>query len=105
MRRAIEPRLEPVYDHLNPPGKEDGFYADLAGPPPKTILDMGCGTGRYCLQAGGYGGRRRYLRFIDQTELSRHLEDAGLTRQVWYGNWDKSAVSAASPELIVVCQP
>ena len=47
MRRAIEPRLEPVYDHLNPPGKEDGFYADLAGPLPKTILDMGCGTGRY----------------------------------------------------------
>ena len=42
---------------------------------------------------------------MDRAELSRHLEDAGLTRQVWYGNWDKSAVSAASPELIVVCQP
>ncbi|TMJ43329.1 MAG: class I SAM-dependent methyltransferase [Alphaproteobacteria bacterium] len=46
----VDPRLAAVYDHLNPPGKEDGFYAALAGAPPSIILDMGCGTGRFACQ-------------------------------------------------------
>jgi ubiquinone/menaquinone biosynthesis C-methylase UbiE len=238
----VEPRLAAVYDHLNPPGKEDAFYADLAGTPPKTILDMGCGTGRFVcklamlghhvtgadpaaamleIARGREGGhqvtwvasdaagldlatrfdliimtghafqtllgdteigaalrafarhlaprgklafetrnpqRREWetwipdlsretvrlpdgssvevhndirpiagelityethfrfgpddtavgvdtLRFMDQARLTRHLMDAGLTSLTWYGEWDGSAVSSSSPELIVVCQP
>ena len=53
----VDPRLAAVYDHLNPPGKEDGFYAALAGAPPSIILDMGCGTGRFACQLAKLGHR------------------------------------------------
>jgi SAM-dependent methyltransferase len=235
------PRLTAVYDSLNPPGEAERFYADLAGAPPKTILDMGCGTGRFACQLAALGHRvtgadpagamldiarerpagdrvvwvqsdaaglsltarfdlivmtghafqkligtdeikaalsafarhlapggrlafetrnpeRREweewtpersretvrladgasvelhndirsvagelvtyethvsfgpgdkvvgadtLRFVSQSDLGRHLEDAGLDKQIWYGNWDKSPVGPHGPELIVVCQ-
>lgn len=39
------PRLAAVYDALNPPGADTAFYLDLAGMRPRTVLDMGCGTG------------------------------------------------------------
>jgi hypothetical protein len=32
------------------------------------------------------------LRFMGETELARHLADAGFARQNWYGNWDRSPV-------------
>ncbi|KQU72990.1 hypothetical protein ASC75_04825 [Aminobacter sp. DSM 101952] len=38
-------RLASVYDALNPPGRDTDFYLDVAGERPRTILDMGCGTG------------------------------------------------------------
>jgi SAM-dependent methyltransferase len=41
-----DPRLAAVYDPLNPPAEDMAFYLDLAGETPRTILDMGCGTGR-----------------------------------------------------------
>jgi 2-polyprenyl-3-methyl-5-hydroxy-6-metoxy-1,4-benzoquinol methylase len=40
-----DPRLSAIYDALNPPGPDAAFYTDLAGETPKSILDMGCGTG------------------------------------------------------------
>lgn len=40
-----DPRLSAVYDALNRPGPDSAFYVDLAGEAPKSILDMGCGTG------------------------------------------------------------
>ena len=44
------------------------------------------------------------LRFISADQLKQHLEAAGFTRQIWYGNWDGSPVTPDSPELIVICQ-
>jgi 2-polyprenyl-3-methyl-5-hydroxy-6-metoxy-1,4-benzoquinol methylase len=40
-----DPRLSAVYDVLNGPGPDSAFYIDLAGEAPKSILDVGCGTG------------------------------------------------------------
>lgn len=40
-----DPDLAVVYDAVNPQGPETAFYLELAEPAPKTVLDMGCGTG------------------------------------------------------------
>jgi hypothetical protein len=42
------------------------------------------------------------LRFRSQDEIAGQLERAGFNRLTWYGGWDKTAVSATSPELIVI---
>jgi len=44
-RSYTDPRLAAVYDRLNPPNAADPFYLDLVGDTPRTVLDMGCGTG------------------------------------------------------------
>lgn len=41
-----DPRLTAVYDPLNAQDYGTPFFRDLAGAVPKTILDIGCGTGR-----------------------------------------------------------
>lgn len=50
-------RLAAVYDALNPPGADTAFYLDLAGNPPLSILDMGCGTGGLAVELAGRGHR------------------------------------------------
>jgi ubiquinone/menaquinone biosynthesis C-methylase UbiE len=42
------------------------------------------------------------LRFTDREQLATILADAGLTRIKWYGDWNGSSFTAASPEIIVV---
>ena len=52
-----DPRLAACYDTLNPPEAHDPFYLALAGDEPKTILDMGCGTGRLAVALAERGHR------------------------------------------------
>ena len=42
------------------------------------------------------------LRFMKEAELAALLRDAGFTETTWFGNWDRSPVSPASPEIIVI---
>lgn len=42
------------------------------------------------------------LRFASQTTVARHLAEAGLAVAAWYGDWDRSAVTPHSPELIAI---
>ncbi|MEA3126740.1 MAG: hypothetical protein QOD67_3759 [Caballeronia sp.] len=44
------------------------------------------------------------LRFRTQDELIAQLEAAGFRHLTWQGDWDGSAVSAASRELIVLAR-
>ena len=44
------------------------------------------------------------IRFIGQDQLAAFLAEAGLTEVTWYGDWDRSPVSPASPELIAVAR-
>ena len=52
-----DPRLAACYDALNPPDAGDAYYLALAGDQPKTILDMGCGTGRLACALAARGHR------------------------------------------------
>ena len=52
-----DPRLAACYDPLNPADPADAYYLALAGDRPKTILDMGCGTGRLAVALAERGHR------------------------------------------------
>ncbi|KAF0102724.1 MAG: methyltransferase [Rhodospirillaceae bacterium] len=54
-RSYTDPRLAAVYDRLNPPNAADHFYLDLVGDTPRTVLDMGCGTGWLACEMAGRG--------------------------------------------------
>ena len=45
---------------------------------------------------------RSTLRFLDAEKLNEFLTVAGLTIEAQYGDWDRSALTAASPEIITV---
>jgi SAM-dependent methyltransferase len=42
------------------------------------------------------------LRFMDQGEVAAFLASAGHTVITWYGDWDRSPASQASPEIIAI---
>jgi SAM-dependent methyltransferase len=44
----INPELAELYDLDSPWSPDRDFYLALAGPPPQSILDLGCGTGLIC---------------------------------------------------------
>jgi SAM-dependent methyltransferase len=52
-----DPRLAACYDALNPFDPADAFYLALAGSEPRTILDMGSGTGRLAVALAERGHR------------------------------------------------
>jgi SAM-dependent methyltransferase len=43
-----------------------------------------------------------HLRFMSQAELTAFLRDTGFTNVAWFGNWDRSPISATSPEIIAI---
>lgn len=47
---------------------------------------------------------RSTLRFPALTDVERLLHDAGLRVVATYGDWDRSAVTAASPEIVVLAR-
>jgi ubiquinone/menaquinone biosynthesis C-methylase UbiE len=44
----VNPRLAEIYDLDSPWSLDREFYLSLAGPPRKSVLDVGCGTGLLC---------------------------------------------------------
>ena len=47
---------------------------------------------------------RDTLRFVSQEELAAFLAEAGFTDVTWFGNWDRSPLTASSPEFVVVAR-
>lgn len=47
-------------------------------------------------------GSQSTLRFLDPGSLSSFLSDAGLAIEAQYGDWDRSRLTQASPEIITV---
>jgi SAM-dependent methyltransferase len=73
-----------------------------AADPQTGIVDL---THLYQFAASGETivGRSR-IRFVARDHLERLLALADLTPVAWYGDWDRSPVGPASPELIVVAR-
>ncbi len=44
----VNPELAELYDLDSPWSPDRDFYLSQAGPPPQSILDLGCGTGLIC---------------------------------------------------------
>jgi SAM-dependent methyltransferase len=60
-------------------------------------------SGTYRFAASGTSLESRgTLRFVDPQHLRALLEDAGYRVDGWFGDWDRTQVSPASPEVIVV---
>jgi SAM-dependent methyltransferase len=47
---------------------------------------------------------RSTLRFLDAESLSEFLAGAGLAIEEQYGDWDRSPLGPASPEIITICR-
>jgi SAM-dependent methyltransferase len=45
------------------------------------------------------------LRFVDPEHLLRLLTEEGFAVEGWFGDWDRTPVSASSPEVIVLARP
>ncbi len=50
-----DPGLVALYDRLNPEGSDTAFYRAQVGPSPKTVLDLGCGTGALAVRLAADG--------------------------------------------------
>ena len=44
------------------------------------------------------------LRFVDAASLSSFLSDAGLTIEEQFGDWSRSPLTDASPEIITIAR-
>jgi 2-polyprenyl-3-methyl-5-hydroxy-6-metoxy-1,4-benzoquinol methylase len=50
-------RLAEIYELANPQAEDTNFYLSLAGPRPRSVLDLGCGTGTLCCALAERGHR------------------------------------------------
>lgn len=50
-----DPRLVALYDALNPPGPAEDAFVGLVGDAPRSVLDLGCGTGQLALRLAALG--------------------------------------------------
>jgi len=50
-------QIAEIYDLTNPRTRDTEFYLGLAGPCPRSVLDLGCGTGTLCCALAARGHR------------------------------------------------
>lgn len=80
-------------------GQVEEFY-ETSADARTGIVDL---THHYCFANTGKSivGKSR-IRFIDLDHLKRLLAMADLTPVAWYGDWDRSPITATSREFIVI---
>ncbi len=73
----INPKLAQIYDLDSPWSEDRDFYLSIVGDAPKTILDLGCGTGLLC---DAYAKNGHTVTGVDPAE-----EMLNIARQKQYG--------------------
>ena len=96
-----DPRLAACYDAANPPEAFYAHYLALAGDAPKTILDMGCGTGRLAVALAERGHR---VTGADPSAgmMSVARNRLGATRVTWVDSDAKSLALDTRFDLITM---
>lgn len=119
LRRHLAPGGRIAFETRNPQAREWQYWSpqetrrrvDTAAGPADVHYDISEVTGdlvtyETCVRFPG--GEQVImpdtLRFMDQAELAGFLTEAGLTNVTWYGDWDRSPASPASPEIIAVAR-
>lgn len=85
--QIVVPDIGPVTVHYDMTGADDRFIHF------ETHYDFG---------GGDIVVAPTTLRLMDQPTLARLLDESGLQPQRWFGDWDGSAFTPTSPEIIVV---
>ena len=85
--QIVVPDIGPVTVHYDMTGADDRFVHF------ETHYDFG---------GGDIVVAPTTLRLMDQPTLARLLDESGLQPQRWFGDWDGSAITSTSPEIIVV---
>jgi SAM-dependent methyltransferase len=117
--RHLAPGGRIAFETRNPDAREWQYWTpretrqrvETAGGPACVHYDISSVTGEFvtyetCIQFpdGEQAVVPDTLRFMGQAELAGFLAAAGLTDVTWYGDWDRSPVSPASPEIIAVAR-
>jgi SAM-dependent methyltransferase len=117
LRRHLAPGGRIAFETRNPEAREWQYWTpretrqpvDTAAGPAVVHYDISSVTSEFvtyetCIQFpdGEHVVVPDTLRFMGQAELARFLAEAGLAGLSWYGDWDRSPASSASPEIIVV---
>ena len=87
-------RLVQVYDAVCRWGPDDDFFLAAVGEPPRSVADLGCGTGRLALALAGRGHR---VSAVDPAGASLDVARAkpGAARVTWYQGTSEALPSAA----------
>lgn len=117
LRRHLAPGGRIAFETRNPDAREWQYWTpretrqrvETAAGPAGVHYDIGSVTGEFvtyetCIRFpdGEQVVVPDTLRFMGQAELAGFLTEAGLTDVTWYGDWDRSPVGPASPEIIAV---
>jgi SAM-dependent methyltransferase len=117
LRRHLAAGGRIAFETRNPEAREWQYWTpretrqrvDTAAGPAVVHYDISSVTGEFvtyetCIQFpdGEDAVVPDTLRFMGQAQLAGFLAEAGLAGISWYGDWDRSPASAASPEIIVV---
>jgi SAM-dependent methyltransferase len=97
----VDPRLVSLYDIENTRGADTEFYIRLAAElDPRTVIDLGCGTGQLTLELA-QGGRRVIGVDPAPEMLAVARRKPGAERVQWVEG-DSSALGAAEADLVTM---
>ena len=100
-RQFSEQRLADLYDLGNAGSEDRDFYLRLAGPPPQSVLDLGCGTGLLC---HAFAARGHSVTGVDPAEamLSVARRGAGSDQIEWVQSDAEAFSSDKRFDLIIM---